>query len=88
VQQCSTGEERENCTKGWFAFMVAMVIPLVPRGGFTVRRVGDRWELVNSRSYGRTVVLHFWPRDNHTEAFAHCYRLNGRTVEELREAFR
>jgi hypothetical protein len=67
--------------------MMAMVIPLVPRGGFTVRRVGDRWELVNSRSYGRTVVLHTWPRDQHAEAFAHCYRLNGRTVEELHAAF-
>ncbi|MBF6167628.1 hypothetical protein IU486_23120 [Streptomyces gardneri] len=68
--------------------MDAMVIPLVPKGGFTVRRVGDRWELVNSRHYGRTVVLHTWPRDRHTEAFEHCYRLNGRTVEELRAAFR
>lgn len=68
--------------------MMAMVIPLMPRGGFTVRRVGDRWELVNSRCYGRTVVLHSWPRDQHAEAFAHCYRLNGRTVEELHAAFR
>ncbi|MGO4613302.1 hypothetical protein AB4305_16360 [Nocardia sp. 2YAB30] len=68
--------------------MDAMVIPLVPRGGFTVRRVGDCWELVHSRHYGRTVVLHSWPRDRHSEAFEHCYRLNGRTVEELRAAFR
>ncbi|AVH24045.1 hypothetical protein [Nocardia cyriacigeorgica] len=56
--------------------MDAMVIPLVPRGGFTVRRIGDRWELVNSRCYGRTVVLHSWPRDQHAEAFEHCHRLN------------
>jgi hypothetical protein len=50
--------------------------------------MGDRWELVNSRHYGRTSVLHSWPRDRHTEAFAHCYRLNGRSVEELLSAFR
>jgi hypothetical protein len=68
--------------------MSASVIPLVPRSGFTVRRMGDRWELVNSRHYGRTSVLHSWPRDRHTEAFAHCYRLNGRSVEELLAAFR
>ncbi|BAD57391.1 hypothetical protein SAMN05421776_101814 [Nocardia farcinica] len=74
-------------SKGWFAFMGSMVIPLVPRNGFTVRRVGDRWELVNSRHYGRDVVLHTWPRERHSEAFEHCYRLNGRTVEELRAAF-
>ncbi|ONM48871.1 hypothetical protein B0T44_04090 [Nocardia donostiensis] len=68
--------------------MDAMVIPLVPKDGFTVRRVGDRWELVNSRSYGRAVVLHTWPFDQHSEAFEHCCRLNGRAVEELRAAFR
>ncbi|MFR9750087.1 hypothetical protein ACL02S_03505 [Nocardia sp. 004] len=68
--------------------MDAIVIPLVPRGGFTVRRVGECWELVNSRHYGRTVVLQSWPRERHGEAFEHCYRLNGRTVEELRAAFR
>ncbi|MBF6210415.1 hypothetical protein IU433_01270 [Nocardia puris] len=67
--------------------MDAKVIPLVPTGGFTVRRVGDRWELVNTRHYG-TAVLHTWPREEHAEAFAHCYRLNGRTVEDLRAAFR
>ncbi|RDI67650.1 hypothetical protein DFR76_10247 [Nocardia pseudobrasiliensis] len=67
--------------------MTATVTPLVPRSGFTVRRVGDRWELVNSRHYGRTAVLHTWPRDGHTEAFEHCYRLNGRSVEELQAAF-
>jgi hypothetical protein len=50
--------------------------------------MGDRWELVNSRHYGRGIVLHTWPRDGHTEAFAHCYRLNGRSVEELLAAFR
>ncbi|GAB2656157.1 hypothetical protein [Nocardia goodfellowii] len=68
--------------------MTAKVIALVPRAGFTVRRVGDRWELVNSGFYGRAVVLQTWPRDRHTEAFEHCYRLNGRTVEELLAAFR
>lgn len=68
--------------------MVALVVPLLPKGGFTVRRVGGRWELVNSRHFGRDVVLHAWPRDRHGEAFEHCYRLNGRTVEELRAAFR
>ncbi|MBH0776244.1 hypothetical protein [Nocardia bovistercoris] len=68
--------------------MNASVIPLVPKGGFTVRRIGERWELVNSTFYGRGVVLHAWPRERHSEAFAHCYRLNGRTVEELRAAFR
>lgn len=68
--------------------MVALVTPLLPKGGFTVRRVGERWELVNSRYFGRGVVLHAWPRDRHGEAFEHCYRLNGRTVEELRAAFR
>ncbi|MBF6176354.1 hypothetical protein [Nocardia blacklockiae] len=68
--------------------MSATVIPLLPRAGFTVRRVGERWELVNSRHYGRTAVLHTWPRDQHTEAFEHCYRLNGRSVEELLAAFR
>ncbi|MFI5776414.1 hypothetical protein [Nocardia sp. NPDC051570] len=67
--------------------MTATVIPHVPRSGFTVRRVGELWELVNSRHYGRTVVLHAWPRDGHTEAFEHCYRLNGRSVEELQAAF-
>ncbi|MEV6067065.1 hypothetical protein AB0L82_10985 [Nocardia sp. NPDC052001] len=61
---------------------------MIPRRGFTVRRVGERWELVNSRYYGRTVVLASWPRDQHAEAFAHCYRLNGRSVEELTAAFR
>ncbi|BEK88585.1 hypothetical protein [Nocardia seriolae] len=68
--------------------MSASVIPLVPRTGFTVRRVGDRWELVNSRHYGRGVVLASWPRERHGEAFEHCYRLNGRSIEELRAAFR
>lgn len=68
--------------------MSASVIPLVPRSGFTVRRMGEHWELVNSRHYGRTIVLHSWPRDRHTEAFAHCYRLNGRSVEDLLAAFR
>jgi len=68
--------------------MSASVIPLVPRSGFTVRRMGDRWELVNSRHYGRTIVLNSWPRDRHTEAFSHCYRLNGRSVEDLLAAFR
>ncbi|MBB5917149.1 hypothetical protein BJY24_006061 [Nocardia transvalensis] len=60
----------------------------MPRSGFTVRRVGECWELVNSRHYGRTAVLHSWPRDQHTEAFEHCYRLNGRSVEDLLAAFR
>jgi hypothetical protein len=50
--------------------------------------MGDRWELVNSRHYGRGIVLHTWPRDRHTEAFAHCYRLNGHNVEDLLAAFR
>ncbi|MCU1643204.1 MAG: hypothetical protein JWN03_3479 [Nocardia sp.] len=68
--------------------MSASVIPMIPRRGFTVRRVGERWELVNSRYYGRTIVLQSWARDEHTEAFAHCYRLNGRRVEELTAAFR
>jgi len=68
--------------------METRVIPLVPRGGFTVRRIGDRWELVNSGFYGRGVVVNSWPRERHAEAFAHCYRLNGRTVEELLAAFR
>ncbi|MEU8901693.1 hypothetical protein [Nocardia sp. NPDC048505] len=68
--------------------MAAKVIPLFPRAGFTVRRIGDHWELINSRFYGRTVVLQSWPRDRHAEAFEHCYRLNGRTVEELLAAFR
>ncbi|RDI55708.1 hypothetical protein [Nocardia mexicana] len=68
--------------------MSATVIPLLPRSGFTVRRVGDRWELINSRHYGRAAVLHAWPRDGHAEAFAHCYRLNGRSVEDLLAAFR
>jgi hypothetical protein len=68
--------------------MSATVTPLVPRSGFTVRRVGERWELVNSRHYGRTVVLNAWPRDRHGEAFEHCYRLNGRKVEDLLAAFR
>lgn len=68
--------------------MDAMVIPLVPKDGFTVRRVGDRWELVNSRHYGRDVVVHWWPRDRHTEAFEHCHRLNGRTVAQAPAAHR
>lgn len=68
--------------------MPASVIPMVPRRGFTVRRVGDRWELVHSRHYGRAVVLQTWARDRHTEAFEHCYRLNGRSLEELAAAFR
>jgi hypothetical protein len=68
--------------------MKALVVPLIPRDGFTVRRSGDRWELVNSRHYGRTVVLHWWPREEHTEAFAHCYRLNGRPVAELKATAR
>ncbi|MBL1073974.1 hypothetical protein JK358_06165 [Nocardia sp. 2] len=68
--------------------MSASVIPLVPRAGFTVRRVGDRWELINSRHYGRGVVLQSWAKDHHSEAFEHCYRLNGRSIEELRAAFR
>ncbi|MGX1809646.1 hypothetical protein ACWIGI_28330 [Nocardia sp. NPDC055321] len=67
--------------------MSASVIPMVPRRGFTVRRVGDRWELVHSRYYGRGVVLAAWPRDRHTEAFEHCYRLNGRSTDELTAAF-
>ncbi|MEC3918471.1 hypothetical protein ACFXG4_31610 [Nocardia sp. NPDC059246] len=49
--------------------------------------MGDRWELVNSRHYGRGVVLQSWPRERHTEAFEHCYRLNGRSIEELQAAF-
>jgi hypothetical protein len=44
--------------------------------------------LINSRHYGRGVVLHSWARDGHSEAFEHCYRLNGRSVEELLAAFR
>jgi hypothetical protein len=68
--------------------MSTTVVPLMPRSGFTVRRIGDRWELINSRHYGRTVVLHSWPGDRHTEAFEHCYRLNGRSIEELLAAFR
>ncbi|WP_239476558.1 hypothetical protein [Nocardia arizonensis] len=64
------------------------MIPLVPKDGFTVRRVGERWELINSGFYGRGVVVHTWPRERHAEAFAHCYRLNGRAVEELYAAFR
>ncbi|WP_330181165.1 hypothetical protein OHB26_33020 [Nocardia sp. NBC_01503] len=66
--------------------MAASVIPLIPRRGFTVRRVGERWELVNSRCYGRTVVLASWPRDRHSEAFAHCYRLNGQSAAPVRNA--
>ncbi|WP_067689641.1 hypothetical protein [Nocardia jejuensis] len=68
--------------------MSASVIALMPTSGFTVRRVGDHWELVHSRHYGRGVVLHTWPRDRHTEAFEHCYRLNGRDADELRAVFR
>ncbi|WP_040796255.1 hypothetical protein [Nocardia higoensis] len=68
--------------------MGARVLPLVPKDGFTVRRVGERWELVNTRHYGRAVVLHTWPRDRHSEAFEHCHRLNGRAVEDLRAALR
>ncbi|MET9487273.1 hypothetical protein [Nocardia sp. NPDC006630] len=68
--------------------MSASVIPMIPRRGFTVRRVGERWELVNSRYYGRSVVLQSWARDRHTEAFEHCYRLNSRRTEELTAAFR
>ncbi|NKY52802.1 hypothetical protein [Nocardia vermiculata] len=68
--------------------MSATVVPLMPRSGFTVRRSGETWELINSRHYGRGVVLHRWDRDAHSEAFAHCYRLNGRSVEELFSAFR
>ncbi|WP_067562637.1 hypothetical protein [Nocardia acidivorans] len=64
--------------------MAASVIPLMPRRGFTVRRVGERWELVNSRHYGRTVVLASWPRDRHGEAFEHCYRLNGQSAAPVR----
>ncbi len=62
------------------ASMNAQVIPLVPRGGFVVRRAGDRWELVNSRRYGPGVVLHTWPLARHGEAFEHCHRLNGCTI--------
>lgn len=68
--------------------MSATVVPLVPRSGFTVRRSGETWELINSRHYGRGVVLHSWARDRHSEAFEHCYRLNGRSVEGLLAAFR
>ncbi|WP_188827241.1 hypothetical protein [Nocardia camponoti] len=59
---------------------MAQVIPLVPRGGFIVRRAGSRWDLVNSRRYGPATVLHSWPADKHTEAFEHCHRLNGCTI--------
>lgn len=65
-----------------------MVIPLIPKDGFTVRRIGDRWELVNSRHYGRGAVLHWWPRDRHTEAFEHCHRLNGGAVARVSAAHR
>ncbi|WP_028476787.1 hypothetical protein [Nocardia sp. CNY236] len=68
--------------------MDAKVIPLIPRGGFTVRRIGLHWELVNSRHYGRSVVLHTWPPERHSEAFEHCYRLNGRSVEHLHAVLR
>lgn len=91
MARCATvlpGELAETAPKGWFAFMHAMVIPLLPKNGFTVRRIGDRWELVNSRCYGRTVVLQTWPFDQHGEAFEHCCRLNGRNVEELRAVLR
>jgi len=53
-----------------------------------VRRVGERWELVNTRHYGRSVVLHSWPRERHAEAFEHCHRLNGRAAEDRRAASR
>ncbi|MFB7874823.1 hypothetical protein ACFC06_06175 [Nocardia sp. NPDC056064] len=60
--------------------MIAQVIPLVPRAGFVVRRAGDRWELINSRSFGADQVLHSWPLNRHSEAFEHCHRLNGCTI--------
>ncbi|WP_233608390.1 hypothetical protein [Nocardia stercoris] len=53
-----------------------------------MRRAGDLWELIHSRTYGRDVVLHTWPRDEHSEAFAHCHQLNGGAATNLMAAHR
>lgn len=53
-----------------------------------MRRIGDRWELVNARHFGREVVVHWWPARQHHEAFAHCHRLNGLPDEGRQAASR
>ena len=61
---------------------MSVTLAFVPRRGFTVRPVGQVWQLRNSRHYGAD-VLHEWPKANRDEAFAQCYRLNGTSVADL-----
>ncbi|TSD93916.1 hypothetical protein FOS14_21795 [Skermania sp. ID1734] len=57
------------------------VLAFVPRRGFTVRHIGDVWQLRNTRHYGPQ-VLNEWPRSQRRDAFEHCYRLNGVDPDE------